>query len=58
MRRPKARNTSTSAMAATSRDQRRIASRSPSATGPSITCFTMSGTATIPALDTIELMTM
>ena len=43
---------------ATRAAQRRIAVRSPSASGPSMTCFTISGTATIPALDTIELMTM
>ena len=42
--RPNARNTSTRATAATSADQRTIASRSPSATGPSMTSFTTSGT--------------
>ncbi len=53
-----ARKTSTTAMAAMSAAQRAMPARSPSASGPSITCLTMSGTATIPALDTIDEITM
>ena len=58
IRRPKARKTSTRAMAAMSAAHSRIPPRSPSASGPSITCLTISGTATMPALDTIDEITM
>ena len=54
----KARKTSISARPAARPAQRVTPARSPCCKGPSITVLTMSGSATCPAVDTIEVVTM